>query len=169
MLSDANCKSRKNTLSLYSNGHWHKLVNDRMMTGAYIVEMCPVACKTGDIHLDDRDIDLGIGLPQSFEGMDEDKELLNLLKSKISSKRSRMTKLERFAKCPTRTVHAMPLARTVTATPNILSSCTDVPLPVRPVRSWRKTTEFYMPATCGEMPSRNTVNRNWYRKLSARV
>ena len=62
----------------------------------------------------------------------------------------------------------MPLARTVTTTPNILSSCMDVPLPVRPARSWRKTTEFYMPATCGEMPSRNTVNRNWYRKLSAR-
>ena len=71
-----------------SNGHWHRDVDGRRTTGAYIVELCPVACKTCDIHLDDRDIDLGIGLPQIFEGMETNKELYNLLKSKVSEIRS---------------------------------------------------------------------------------
>ena len=42
---------------------------------------------------------------------------------------------ERFAKCPTRTAHTMPLAQIVTTTPNILSSCTDVSLPIRPANN----------------------------------
>jgi len=65
-------------------GHWNSFKGDNLITGAFVVEMCPVACKTCDIHLDDRDIDLGIGLPQSYDSMDTDKELTNFLKSKIA-------------------------------------------------------------------------------------
>jgi hypothetical protein len=78
--------------NLYVNnlcdGHWHKEVDGHMQTGAYIVELCPMACKTCDIHLDDRDIELGIGLPQKYEGMETNKELFNLLKSKVAETRS---------------------------------------------------------------------------------
>ena len=71
-----------------SDGHWHKEVDGHVQTGAYIVELCPMACKTCDIHLDDRDIELGIGLPQKYEGMETDKELFNLLKSKVAETRT---------------------------------------------------------------------------------
>ena len=65
-----------------------------VITGAYVVEMCPSACKTCDIYLDDRDIDLGIGLPQSFTGMDTDKELFNLLKGKVAETRAYVESIE---------------------------------------------------------------------------
>lgn len=69
-------------------GHWNSMKDGHMINGAYVVELCPLACKTCDIYLDDRDIDLGIGLPQSFEGMDTDKELFNLLKGKVAEIRT---------------------------------------------------------------------------------
>lgn len=70
------------------------MMNGRLTTGAYIVEMCPLSCQTCDIHLDDRDIDLGIGLPQSYHGMETDKELFNLLKSKVAETRSYIQSIE---------------------------------------------------------------------------
>ena len=53
-----------------------------------------MACKTCDIHLDDRDIDLGIGLPQGYPGMENDKELFNLLKGKVAETRSYIESIE---------------------------------------------------------------------------
>ncbi|VEU34135.1 unnamed protein product [Pseudo-nitzschia multistriata] len=75
-------------------GNWNKWKNGKKLTGAYIVEMCPKACKVCDIHLDDRDIDLGIGLPQSFPGMEDDKELFNLLLGKVAETRAYVESIE---------------------------------------------------------------------------
>jgi len=75
-------------------GHWNSIKDGKVITGAYVVALCPAACKTCDIHLDDRDIDLGIGLPQSFEGMDTDKELFNLLKGKVADIRTYIDSIE---------------------------------------------------------------------------
>mmetsp|Transcript_3048 Transcript_3048/g.6567 ORF Transcript_3048/g.6567 Transcript_3048/m.6567 type:complete len:293 (+) Transcript_3048:66-944(+) len=76
------------------NGNWNSVIDGKKMTGAYVIEFCPKACKVCDIHLDDRDIDLGIGLPQSFDGMKNDKELFNLLKSKVAETRSYVESIE---------------------------------------------------------------------------
>lgn len=75
-------------------GHWNSFKGNNLITGAFIVELCPVACKTCDIHLDDRDIDLGIGVPQSYDGMDTDKELFNFLKSKVAEIQSYVESIE---------------------------------------------------------------------------
>lgn len=75
-------------------GHWNSVRDGHVITGAYVVEMCPKACNTCDITLDDRDLNLGIGLPQSFEGMDEDKELFNLLKGKVAETRAYIESIE---------------------------------------------------------------------------
>jgi len=75
-------------------GHWNSVKDGKPITGAYVVEVCPAACQTCDIHLDDRDIDLGVGLPQSFKGMDTDKELFNLLKGKVAEIRSYVGSIE---------------------------------------------------------------------------
>ena len=75
-------------------GHWNSVRDGHVITGAYVVELCPLACKTCDIHLDDRDIDLGIGLPQSYKGMENDKELFNLLKGKVSEIRDYVDSIE---------------------------------------------------------------------------
>jgi hypothetical protein len=70
-------------------GHWNSNKGTWTMTGAYVVEFCPKACKTCDIHLDDRDISaLNIGLPQTFPGMENDKELRNLIKGKVAETRA---------------------------------------------------------------------------------
>jgi len=76
------------------HGHWHSNKGTWLMTGAYVVESCPKACNTCDIHLDDRDIALNIGLPQSFPGMDEDKELRNLIKGKVAETRTYIDSLQ---------------------------------------------------------------------------
>ncbi len=77
-----------------SKGNWNSNKNGKKMTGAYVVEMCPLSCQTCDIHLDDRDIDLGIGLPQSYDGMETDKELFNLLKGKVAETRAYVESIE---------------------------------------------------------------------------
>jgi len=64
------------------------------MTGAYVVEFCPKACHTCDIHLDDRDISLNVGVPQSFPAMEDDKELKNLIKGKVAETRAYIQSLE---------------------------------------------------------------------------
>jgi len=76
------------------HGHWNSVKDGKVITGAYVVEMCPAACKACGIHLDDRDIDLGIGLPQSFDGMDTEKELFNLLKGKVAEIRTYVESIE---------------------------------------------------------------------------
>jgi hypothetical protein len=43
---------------------------------AFVIEFCPVSCGVCDIHLDARDLDLGIGMPQQFQ--DPPLEILNL-------------------------------------------------------------------------------------------
>lgn len=75
-------------------GNWNSVTDGKLMTGAYVVEFCPKACNVCDIHLDDRDIDLGIGLPQSFPGMETDKELFNLIKSKVAETRAYIESIE---------------------------------------------------------------------------
>jgi len=75
-------------------GNWNSMMNGRYTTGAYIVEMCPLSCQTCEVHLDDRDIDLGIGLPQGYDGMESDKELFNLLKSKVAETRTYVQSIE---------------------------------------------------------------------------
>ena len=77
-----------------SYGHWNSIKNGNVITGAYVVEMCPAACKVCDIHLDERDINLGIGLPQSFPGMEDDKELFNLIKGKVAEIRTYIESIE---------------------------------------------------------------------------
>lgn len=76
------------------HGHWNSIKDGNVITGAYVVEMCPAACKTCDVHLDDRDLDLGIGLPQSYPGMESDKELFNLLRGKVAEIRSYVDSIE---------------------------------------------------------------------------
>ena len=77
------------------HGHWHSNKGTWTMTGAYVVEFCPKACNTCDIHLDDRDVsNLNIGLPQTFPGMNEDKELRNLIKGKVAETRSYIESIE---------------------------------------------------------------------------
>jgi hypothetical protein len=76
------------------HGHWNSIKDGHVITGSYVVEMCPAACQTCDIHLDDRDIDLGIGLPQSYTGMESDKELFNLLKGKVAEIRTYVKSIE---------------------------------------------------------------------------
>mmetsp|Transcript_58798 Transcript_58798/g.65845 ORF Transcript_58798/g.65845 Transcript_58798/m.65845 type:complete len:380 (+) Transcript_58798:44-1183(+) len=75
-------------------GHWHSNKGTWLMTGAYVVEFCPKACHTCDIHLDDRDISLNVGVPQSFPGMEDDKELKNLIKGKVAETRAYIQSLE---------------------------------------------------------------------------
>mmetsp|Transcript_5111 Transcript_5111/g.14850 ORF Transcript_5111/g.14850 Transcript_5111/m.14850 type:complete len:267 (-) Transcript_5111:261-1061(-) len=75
-------------------GNWNSMKNGKKITGAYVIEFCPKACNVCDVHLDDRDIDLGIGLPQSYPGMETDKELRNLLKSKVAETRAYIESIE---------------------------------------------------------------------------
>lgn len=75
-------------------GNWNSVRDGNVITGSYVVQMCPKACKVCDIHLDDRDIDLGIGLPQSFPGMENDKELFNFLKGKVAETRTYIESIE---------------------------------------------------------------------------
>lgn len=76
------------------HGHWNSIKDGKVMTGAYVVELCPAACKACGIHLDDRDINLGIGVPQKYNGMDTDKELFNLLKGKVAEIRTYVESIE---------------------------------------------------------------------------
>eukprot|EP00536_Pseudo-nitzschia_multiseries_P003474 jgi/Psemu1/185954/e_gw1.54.44.1 len=75
-------------------GNWSSMKNGQKVTGAYVVEFCPKACNVCDVHLDDRDIDLGIGVPQSYPGMETNKELRNLLKSKVAETRTYIQSIE---------------------------------------------------------------------------
>jgi len=75
-------------------GQWHSNKGTWIMTGAYVVEFCPKACNTCDIHLDDRDITLGLGVPQSFPAMDDDKELKNFIKGKVAETRAYINSIQ---------------------------------------------------------------------------
>lgn len=48
-----------------------------------MLHFCPLACNVCDISLHDADIALGIGLPQSAPGMEDDRNLYFHLKGKV--------------------------------------------------------------------------------------
>lgn len=87
-------KGNGNNVDNMCHGHWRSNKGTWVMTGAYVVEFCPKACNTCDIHLDDRDITLGVGVPQSFPGMEEDKELKNFIKGKVAETRAYIHSIE---------------------------------------------------------------------------
>ena len=70
-----------------SHGLWTSKKGAYQINAAYIIEFCPNACNVCDIHLDERDMSLNLGLPQEAPGMETDPHLINLLRAKVEEVR----------------------------------------------------------------------------------
>jgi uncharacterized protein YuzB (UPF0349 family) len=70
-------------INIHSHGIWTASHAAWEINGAYVVHFCPLACNVCDISLDDTDITLGLGLPQSAPGMEDDRDLFHHLIGKV--------------------------------------------------------------------------------------
>jgi len=75
-------------------GLWTSKKGSFTINGAYLIEFCPRACNVCDIHLDERDMSLNLGLPQAAPGMDTDKHLYNHLRAKVAEVRKYVASFE---------------------------------------------------------------------------
>ncbi|KAG7339082.1 ShK domain-like protein [Nitzschia inconspicua] len=76
------------------HGIWTSKKGGFDINAAYIVEFCPKACNVCDIHLDERDMSLNLGLPQEAPGMEDDRHLFHLLRAKVQEVRHYVSNLE---------------------------------------------------------------------------
>lgn len=77
-----------------SHGLWTSKKGSFQINAAYIIEFCPKACNVCDIHLDERDMSLGLGLPQEAPGMEDDRHLFHHLRSRVQEVRHYVSNLE---------------------------------------------------------------------------
>jgi ShK domain-like len=69
---------------IISHGIWTSNKGGWEVNAAYVIHFCPLACNVCDIHLDQRDITLGLGLPQSAPGMEDDRDMFNHIRAKVA-------------------------------------------------------------------------------------
>jgi hypothetical protein len=77
-----------------SHGLWTSKKGSFQINAAYLVEFCPKACNVCDIHLDERDMSLGLGLPQEAAGMEDDRHLFHHIRAKVQEVRHYVENLE---------------------------------------------------------------------------
>ena len=61
------------------------MLGEKEVDSAYVANFCPKSCEICDIHLDSRDLDLGIGLPQTAPDID-DKSVRNKVRAHESGR-----------------------------------------------------------------------------------
>jgi len=74
-------------------GVWKAKKGKNVIDAAYVVEFCPKSCGVCDIHLDDRDFSLGLGLPQKFPDI-SNKHIRNRIKSQVAITREYIRSLD---------------------------------------------------------------------------
>lgn len=76
------------------HGLWTSKKGAFNINAAWLIEFCPYSCKVCDIHLDERDLELGLGLPQEVPGMETDRQLRNHLRAKVAETREYVESLD---------------------------------------------------------------------------